>query len=149
METVKLATANINLALVILAINTLALVRATPVVLVLPAAENTANVTANHHILGHQVLVNALVLINTLALVLVTPAVLVQPVGGSMLNAIVQIIILGMVVVVYFLVLLIISIAVWVLDTPEDQALRVEENILSVFVPQVMNGKIKLANRKY
>ena len=72
---VKLATANINLALVILVINTPARAPVIPVALVPPVAANTLNVIAHHLILGHQGLVLAHQLTNTPAPAPVTPAV--------------------------------------------------------------------------
>ena len=86
-ETVKLVTANINLALALLhtlgtvtlalalqLINTLAPARATPAAPALLAAESIQNVLANHPILGHPELANARALINTPAPALVIPA---------------------------------------------------------------------------
>ena len=76
---VKPATANINLALVIRAINTLAPARVTPVVPAPPAAENTPLALAHHLIRGHQGLVLAPQLINTPAPAQATRVAPVQP----------------------------------------------------------------------
>ena len=75
----KPAMENINLVLVIRAINTPAPVRATRVVPAPPAAENIRLVLVNHPILGVAVLVNARQLTNTPAPVRATPAALAPP----------------------------------------------------------------------
>ena len=148
-ETGKPATANINLALAILAINTPAQAPATPVAPARLAVANIPNVLVNHPILGHQVLVNAHQLINTLAPAPAMQAALAPPVAVSIPNAIVQVIIVGMVAVVLFLVHQVINIHAPVRATPVVWAPPAAENIPLANAPTVMNGKMVVAKNKH
>ena len=99
-ETVKLVTANINLALALFhtlgtvtlalalqLINTLAPVPAIPVAPAPPATVNILNAIVNHLILGHPELALALQLINTPAPALVIPAAPAPPAVENILPA--------------------------------------------------------------
>ena len=90
-EAGKPATANINPALAILAINIPALAPVTPVVPAKLATENTRNVLVNRLILGHQEPVNAHQLTNTLAPAPATPAAQALPAVENILNVRVQV----------------------------------------------------------
>ena len=83
MALVKLATANISLAVAILAINTPAPALATPAVLAPPVAENIRNVLVRHLILGTAPPAPAQVLINTPAPAPATPVAPALPVAAN------------------------------------------------------------------